>query len=52
MKQKIRFRMRYTEATGWMEICPDGHASTAGWRAWCWTTGMEFWPIVGRRVSQ
>ena len=51
MKQKIRFRMRYHLIRG-MEIAPERcPRGIRGLDEWFIRTGMDHWPIVGRRVE-
>lgn len=59
MKQKIRFRMRYTNLevrclktpTDRFQICPEELVRPGRMHEWVAASGMYRWPIVGRRVS-
>jgi len=60
MKQKIRFRMRYTNAelryvlfeSQAFSICPEPCVTPGAMNLWVEASGMYEWPQVGRRVSQ
>lgn len=59
MKQKIRFRMRWSNSDdpyeASMVICPEEFQSSSfrcgAIRTWLIASGLKHWPIVGRRVS-